>query len=130
MLDDGNFQTSNIFTNVTSGDHIIYVKDVFGNCDSISLTATVLKYPKFFTPNGDGYNDTWNIWDLGNNPNAIISIFDRYGKFIKQFKTSGFGWDGKLDGYDLPATDYWFIVNYFNQNNEAREFKAHFAMKR
>ena len=57
-------------------------------------------------------------------------MFDRYGKFIKQFKTSGFGWDGKLDGYDLPATDYWFVVNYFNENGEAREFKSHFAMKR
>lgn len=130
MLDNGNFQTSNVFTNVSSGEHIIYVKDVYGNCNDISLTATVLKFPKYFTPNGDGYNDTWNIWDLRNNPNATVSIFDRYGKFIKQFKTSSFGWDGKINGYDLPSTDYWFVVNYLNKNNEAREFKSHFAMKR
>ncbi|WP_338375939.1 choice-of-anchor L domain-containing protein [uncultured Flavobacterium sp.] len=126
----GNFQESNVFSNVSSGEHIIHVRDVLGNCNDITLTATVLKYPKFFTPNGDGYNDTWNIWDLRNSPNATVTVFDRYGKFIKQFKTSGFGWDGKLDGYDLPSTDYWFVVNYFNQNNEAREFRAHFAMKR
>ncbi len=126
----GNFQESNVFNNVSSGEHIIYVRDVLGNCNDITLTATVLKFPKFFTPNGDGFNDTWNIWDLRNSPNAVVSIFDRYGKFIKQFKTSGFGWDGKLDGYDLPSTDYWFVVNYFNQNNEPREFRAHFAMKR
>lgn len=126
----GNFQEGNVFFNVSSGEHIITVKDVLGNCNDITLTAIVLKYPKFFTPNGDGFNDTWNIWDLRNSPNAIVSIFDRYGKFIKQFKTSGFGWDGKLNGIDLPSTDYWFVVNYFNLNNEAREFKAHFAMKR
>lgn len=130
MLDDGNFQTSNVFTNVSSGEHTIYVKDVFGNCNDISLTATVLKYPKFFTPNGDGFNDTWNIWDLRNQNNVLISIFDRYGKFIKQISSSGNGWNGKLQGIDLPATDYWFVVNYFNKNNEAREFRAHFAMKR
>lgn len=126
----GSFQESNVFNNVSSGEHIIYVRDVFGNCNDITLLATVLKYPKFFTPNGDGYNDTWNLWDLRTNPKAIISVFDRYGKFVKQFKTSGFGWDGKLNGIDLPATDYWFIVNYFNEKGEEREFKAHFAMKR
>ncbi len=126
----GGFQSSNVFNNVSSGEHIIYVKDVLGNCNDIFITATVLKYPKYFTPNGDGFNDTWNIWDLRDSPNAIVSIFDRYGKFIKQFKTSGFGWDGKLNGIDLPATDYWFVVNYFNKNSEAKEFKSHFAMKR
>ncbi|WP_339887281.1 choice-of-anchor L domain-containing protein [uncultured Flavobacterium sp.] len=126
----GGFQSNNVFYNVSSGEHIIYVRDILGNCNDIFVTATVLKYPKYFTPNGDGYNDTWNIWDLRNSTNAVISVFDRYGKFIKQFKTSGFGWDGKLDGYDLPATDYWFVVNYFNENGEAREFKSHFAMKR
>ena len=126
----GNFQESNVFFNVSSGEHIITVKDILGNCNDITLTAVVLKYPKFFTPNGDGFNDTWNIWDLRNDSKARISIYDRYGKFIKQFKTTSFGWDGKLNGIDLPSTDYWFVVNYFNLNNEPREFKAHFAMKR
>jgi gliding motility-associated-like protein len=126
----GSFQSNNVFYNVSSGEHIIYVRDVLGSCNDIFITAFVLKYPKYFTPNGDGYNDTWNIWDLKNRPNAKVSIFDRYGKFIHQFKTSGFGWDGKLNGIDLPSTDYWFVVNYFNQNGEAREFKSHFAMKR
>lgn len=126
----GGFQSSNVFNNVSSGEHIIYVKDVLGNCNDIFITASVLKYPKYFTPNGDGYNDTWNIWDLKNNPNAKVSIFDRYGKFVHQFKTTGFGWDGKLNGIDLPSTDYWFLVNYFNPKGEAREFKSHFAMKR
>lgn len=126
----GYFQSNTVFNNVASGEHTIIVRDILGNCNDVILTATVLKFPKYFTPNGDGYNDTWNIWDLKDNPTAIISIFDRYGKFIKQFKTSSFGWNGKLDGIDLPSTDYWFVVNYLNQNGEVREFKSHFAMKR
>jgi gliding motility-associated-like protein len=130
QLDNGSFQSNNVFSNVSSGEHIITIKDILGNCSSTTLTTTVLKYPKFFTPNGDGFNDTWNIWDLKDNPTAKISVYDRYGKFIKQFKTSSFGWDGRLGGYDLPSTDYWFTVNYLSLKGEAREFKAHFAMKR
>ena len=69
-----------VFENINSGEHTIVVNDVYGNCDDRTLTFTVIKYPKFFTPNGDGFNDTWNIFDLKENSNVIISIFDRYYK--------------------------------------------------
>lgn len=130
QLDDGNFQASNQFFNVSSGEHTITIKDTYGNCGINSVTFVVLKYPHFFTPNGDGYNDTWNIWDLSSQKTAYVYIFDRYGKFLNQFKTNSNGWDGKLNGRDLPSTDYWFVVKYLGKNNEENTFKAHFAMKR
>lgn len=129
QLDDGLFQESNVFTNVSSGDHIITINDIYGNCGDRTVTFTVIKYPKFFTPNGDGYNDTWNIFDLKDNPEALISIFDRYGKLIKQISPNGIGWDGTYNGNQLPSTDYWFVVDY-KYENENRTFKAHFTMKR
>lgn len=130
QLDNGNFQISNQFFNVASGDHTITIKDTYGNCGINSVSFTVLKYPHYFTPNGDNHHDTWNIWDLSDQPNAVVTIFDRYGKLIKQFKTKSNGWDGTLNGRDLPSTDYWFVVKYLGRNNEEKEFKAHFAMKR
>jgi gliding motility-associated-like protein len=90
----------------------------------------VINYPKFFTPNADGYNDTWNIRDLANQPTAVISIYDRFGKLLKQIKPSREGWDGTYNGSAMPSTDYWFIVNYIDENQKNQEFKAHFAMKR
>ena len=126
----GPYQLSNVFINVSSGDHIIKVRNVLGICNEITLNATVLKYPRFFTPNGDGINDTWNIWDLRNNQSAVVDLYDRYGKFIKKFRTTTFGWDGKLNNYELPSTDYWFVVKYLGKNNEKKIFKAHFSMKR
>jgi hypothetical protein len=48
-----------------------------------SLNYNGSKYPKFFTPNNDGFNDNWNIPDLASQSNALISIFDRYGKLLK-----------------------------------------------
>ncbi|NJM80945.1 MAG: T9SS type B sorting domain-containing protein [Flavobacterium sp.] len=128
-LDNEIFQTSNVFENLTSGEHTIILNDIYGNCGDRTLTFTVIKYPKFFTPNGDGYNDRWNIFDLKEDSFAIISIFDRYGKLIKQITPSGLGWDGTYNGSLLPSSDYWFVVNY-NYNGEERTFKAHFTMKR
>ncbi|KAF2514555.1 T9SS type B sorting domain-containing protein [Flavobacterium foetidum] len=129
QLDDGDFQTSNIFQNVDSGEHAITVRDTKANCDHLILFAKVLKYPKFFTPNNDGYNDTWNIPDLADQPDAVITIYDRYGKLITMIKPSGPGWDGNFNGSPLPSSDYWFRVTY-SKNGVAQEFKAHFSMKR
>ncbi len=129
QLDGGQFQQSPIFTDIGSGDHTIIVNDIYGNCGDQTLTFTVIKYPKFFTPNADGYNDKWNIYDLKDSQETVISIFDRYGKLIKQISPNGPGWDGTYNGVPLPSTDYWFVVEY-KYNNQNKTFKAHFTMKR
>ncbi|WP_264566321.1 T9SS type B sorting domain-containing protein [Flavobacterium sp. N3904] len=129
QMDGGNFQTSNVFSNVDSGQHNITVKDTKGNCDNQVLIANVLKYPKYFTPNNDGFHDTWNITDLAFQSDAVINIYDRYGKFLKELRPSGSGWDGNYNGNPLPSTDYWFQV-YYTQNGISQVFKSHFSMKR
>ena len=128
-LDYGPFQASNVFTNVSAGNHIVTVQDLNG-CEDATIEVYVVDYPKFFTPNGDGYNDTWNIFTLRDtNPNAKIYIFDRYGKLIKQIIPAGQGWDGTFNGQNLPSTDYWFTIEYL-ENGQNRTFKAHFSLKR
>lgn len=129
QLDDGEFQTSNVFEDVSSGEHTITVKDLNG-CEDATIIAFVVNYPKFFTPNGDGYNDYWNIKDLAHQPEAVIYIFDRYGKFLKQIKPSEpGGWDGFYNNAPMLSTDYWFKVIY-TERGVTKEFRAHFAMKR
>lgn len=133
QLDNGDFQTSNVFHQVASGVHTVTIKDDT-NCTVITKEITVMGYPKYFTPNGDGQNDYWNIYYFNDFPQAQIYIFDRYGKMIKQISPSSQGWDGTYNGTLMPATDYWFVVKY-KENNlkgeiELREFKAHFSLKR
>lgn len=128
-LDGGPYQDSNIFENVLSGIHTITVRDKNG-CGITTLEALVVNYPKFFTPNGDGYNDTWNITDLNGNQNAKITIYDRFGKILKEIKPTGQGWDGTYNGRQMLSDDYWFSVSYTDENDNSREFRAHFAMKR
>jgi gliding motility-associated-like protein len=129
QLDDGPFQDSNVFNNVSSGIHTITVRDKNG-CGSTTIQALVVNYPKFFTPNNDGYNDTWNIRDLSGQPTAKIVIYDRYGKILTQILPSNAGWDGTYNGRQMPSDDYWFSVTYTDEKQVAQEFRAHFAMKR
>lgn len=128
-LDDEISQFSNVFENVSSCDHKIKVQDLTGCGKSdVEIDFFIWDYPKFFTPNGDGINDYWNIY-CNDFQDAKITIYDRYGKLIKQFSSKTIGWDGKYNGADLFSTDYWFTVEYV-QNGVNKIFKSHFAMKR
>ena len=130
QLDGGNWQNSAIFQNVVGCEnHIIKVKDAEGCSNEPETTFTILDYPKFFTPNGDGYNDLWNIRCLQTQA-GIISIFNRHGKLLNQFKTNFPGWNGTYNGKLLPASDYWFIVTYYDENGKEKQFKSHFSLIR
>ena len=128
QLDGGNFQSSNVFGGVSTGTHTVTVRDL-NQCGELSETVELLDFPRFFTPNGDTYNDTWNIFELRNQANAKIYIFDRLGKLLKQLSPADPGWDGTFNNKDLPASDYWFVV-YYKEKNEDKIFKSHFALKR
>lgn len=122
------FQESNVFTNVEAGEYTLTVINKFG-CGVLTDSFTVLDYPKYFTPNGDGHNDTWNIKGSNAIDSAIIRIFDRYGKLIKQIDPNGLGWDGTFNKELLPSTDYWFTIEY-TKDNITKEFKGHFSLIR
>ncbi|AWH85830.1 hypothetical protein HYN59_12260 [Flavobacterium album] len=124
-VDGINFQDSNIFSGLPAGPYIVFVKDKF-DCGLSTRPAFLLTYPKFFTPNGDGINETWRIKYAIMEPDMFTYIFDRYGKLITGFDNESPGWDGTLNGKPLPSTDYWFVV--VRQNGE--EKKGHFSMIR
>ncbi|NGZ90843.1 T9SS type B sorting domain-containing protein, partial [Psychroflexus maritimus] len=93
--------------------------------------VSLIDYPKFFTPNEDGFNDSWNIIGLANQSNAKIYIFDRYGKLLKQLSPSSEGWDGTYNGKPMPSNDYWFKVEYTDPRTGNRKtFKSNFTLKR
>lgn len=128
QLDNEPYQLSDFFTNVSPGQHTITVRDTNG-CTNLSKKVLIIGYPKFFTPNGDGVNDTWNIIGLEKDPRTKIYIYDRYGKLIHQIKYSSSGWDGTYNRQSLPSTDYWFTIEYY-ESGIGKLFKSHFAMKR
>ena len=127
-LDGGPWQDSGTFSNVSSGNHQVTARDKNG-CGIATEPIFVIDYPLYFTPNGDGNHDTWNIAGIGGN--AKIYIFDRYGKLLKQLSPTGQGWNGTYNGGMLPTSDYWFKVEYNEPlTGDRKEFKAHFTLKR
>lgn len=126
QLDNGPWQSSATFSNLPFGDHKVKVRN---RCGELEDETTLIDYPKFFTPNGDGFNDNWNIFALAGRANTKIYIFDRYGKLLKQISPDGKGWDGTFNEQLVPAADYWFTVEYEEQSTK-KTFKSHFALKR
>lgn len=123
-IDGTNYQQSPTFTNLNAGYYTVYVKDL-NECGHDDAEAVILSYPKFFTPNGDGQNETWRIKFAIAEPGLHVDIFDRFGKVVASFGPGG-GWDGTYNGQKLPATDYWFVV----RRQDGRQLKGHFSMLR
>ena len=117
--------------NLTFSNHIVYVTDVHGcKTDSLfKLEAPGISIPEYFTPNGNGSNDTWKIPNLADvYPNAVVRIFDRFGKLVAEMLGADTnGWDGTYKGNNLPATDYWYQITIDEIN---REYVGHFTLIR
>jgi gliding motility-associated-like protein len=125
-LDNSYFQDSPQFDNVSPGYYLGYARDKNGCGLSNPFVVYVLDYPRFFTPNQDGFSDVWEIKNLNLFPEANLTIFDRYGKLLKQLYANSSGWDGTLNGIQLPSNDYWFHLNF----KDGKIIKGHFSLKR
>ncbi len=122
----GFWQDSNFFNNVPAGEHVVYVTDKNG-CGQVYQAIAIVGVPKFFTPNGDSYNDVWEIKGISKYPQAEVQLFDRYGKYITTLNAINKSWNGNYNGAPLPADDYWYVLNL---ENGKPEIKGHFSLKR
>ncbi len=104
------YQDDNIFTNVPPGFHTVYVRDKNGCGPDASATISVVGFPKYFTPNGDTFHETWNVDGISADVlgSSLIYIFDRNGKLLKQITPLGNGWDGTYAGQLMPSSQYWY----------------------
>ncbi|MCG2610743.1 T9SS type B sorting domain-containing protein [Flavobacterium sp. SM15] len=127
-VDNTHWQTSNVFNSLQDMEYTVTVRNKY-NCGEQSTSLTLIDYPRFFTPNSDGYNDIWMIRKFERISPVTVSIFNRYGKLLKVSDQNNFGWDGTSNGIPQPADDYWFKLSY-TKNGVIKEFKSHFSLKR
>ena len=130
-LDNGAWQENNYFSDVPPGSHTVTVREIHG-CGSVTSESFFLVgYPRFFTPNSDGYNDNWNLITDSNIDIKRLYVFDRYGKLITKLNPSNKGWDGTYNGVDLPADDYWFRVEFVDEKTgKYQEYMSNFTLMR
>jgi gliding motility-associated-like protein len=128
---NGPYREEPFFDNVGAGSHVVYVKDK-NLCGIADLEVFILGFPKFFTPNNDGDNDTWRVKGLGDtfSSASVVNIFDRYGKLIKQLNAKNGVWDGTFNGQPLGVSDYWFVAELIENTGNIKIYRGHFSLVR
>ena len=125
---DGPYQESPFFNNVSFSNIQVFVRDINGcGMDTKSIDPDP-GFPKYFTPNGDGINDYWQVRGVIVDGSWIeeITVFDRFGKRIITFSPFGLGWDGTFNGNPMLDAGFWY-----NATTESDEvLTGFFALRR
>ena len=125
------FQDQGFFDQLTGGFYSLYVRDEL-QCEEVLVVVPVLYIPNFFTPNNDGFNDVWEIKGVlsGDYIFSKISIFDRFGKLIKNMSINQNFWDGTYNGAKLPTSDYWYNIELIKSDGTIFSRTGHFTLRR
>ncbi|CAZ96954.1 T9SS type B sorting domain-containing protein [Zobellia galactanivorans] len=126
-VDGLDFTSVNRFEGLSAGEHTAYITDAY-KCSVLSKKFMVVDFPRFFSPNGDGVNDTWSIINVPQMENPEVTIYNQYGMLMRQL-SGNLAWDGTFNGGAAPSNDYWFRIEY-TKDGERKEFKSHFSLKR
>ncbi|UJH66708.1 T9SS type B sorting domain-containing protein [Allomuricauda sp. SCSIO 65647] len=132
-LNGGDFQDDPVFRDVPPGLNSIVINDKNGCGTTEPIEFLVVGYPKFFTPNGDGIHDNWQVLGIDQLTDPSIFIFDRFGKLLKELDATTLGWDGTFNGRPMPSSDYWFRLDYDRDDQGvlvARSVRRHFSLVR
>ena len=132
-INGGEFQDESVFLDIPPGLYSVIINDKNGCGTSEPIEFLVVGYPKFFTPNGDGIHDAWNIIGIETLTDPVVFIFDRYGKLLKQLDETTIGWDGTFNGRPMPSSDYWFRLEYARDEDGiqvANTIRTHFSLVR
>ena len=108
-------ETSQMIEVNSEGVYSVTVSNEYGCPGSDEIEVTVdAGIPNFITPNGDGYNDTWELPFLRDKDNSVIKIFDRFGDLIISYEGTNQGWDGTVNGKPVNPDTYWYVIDLKN----------------
>jgi gliding motility-associated-like protein len=121
-LNDATIVTPNATPSVTT-TYLLKAIDPISNCygeDEIKISVIDKLYiPTAFTPNKDGVNDTWELLGLALYPNAVVTIYNRWGQKILDAKNYYLTpWNGTFNGKNVPSGTYIYVIQL---NNTAKE---------
>lgn len=128
------FGKTHTFSDLQPGIYTVYIRDVNGCSYAIQEEVLIVKFPEYFSPNGDGINDYWKLYGpISNYYSSIeVMLFDRFGNLLHAMNldTNNQGWDGTINGKKLPSTDYWYVITFKDFNSNVIVKKGHFSLIR
>lgn len=123
--------TDGSYTDVPEGSYTLYTTDADGCTDTNQVTITPYICPppvptEVITPNEDGFNDMWLIYNIQFYPDNEVFIFDRWGQRVyhKNGYDNADGWDAKYIGVGLPVSTYYYVLKIKSKNSEDQVFKG------
>ena len=83
---------------------------------TISISESSLKVPNAFSPNGDGINDYFNVYDVKSIVSFSAAIYNRWGQQlyswgIDKMECEECGWDGTYKGTPVKDGVYFVVVS-------------------
>lgn len=82
-----------------------------------------------FTPNYDGFNDTWSISRINNFPEFDLFVYNRWGQQVHHQSSTYIPWDGRSIGIPLPDATYYYIL-YFSSSDKSKFVKGDISIIR
>ncbi|NHE56145.1 MBG domain-containing protein [Cyclobacterium plantarum] len=70
-----------------------------------------INVPNTFTPNGDGFNDSWGIKGLRYFKGGKVAVYERSGKRVFYTENPDELWDGTFFGNALPTGTYFWVIS-------------------
>ena len=110
-----------VVTGLCPGPYYLQVTDSNG-CESLSGTVVgevedrrfpCLEQRIVITPDGNGSNDEFIIFCIGDLPDNHLQIFNRWGQLVYETDNYDNTWEGtSFNGEPLPEGPYYFILEY------------------
>lgn len=76
---------------------------------TLSIETDECIVPTVISPNGDGFNDTWEISCVKNSPNNEVLILNRWGDEVYRAAPYNNDWEGTYNNEKLPDGTYFYI---------------------
>jgi gliding motility-associated-like protein len=135
-VDSVHFQSSASFPNLIAGEYSVSAQDADGCRVSQRIQIhsdcnAALHFPTSFSPNGDGINDTFNLYFSSGEVKILrFMVYDRWGVAIYGFDNRSFVtngdvlWDGNIDGSKSPAQAYSYVLEVEFGNGETFVYRS------
>ena len=120
-------QTTSRIKDLEPGEYTVKIADSKGADTTLHFNIIQLECEMtpeiFFTPNGDGFNDTWKIKSSSYFSNALVLVYNKLGQKVYEFNGT-YDLDNEWEGTDLlgnplPIGSYYFVV-YFDKTNKSK----------
>lgn len=128
-----NGETTASVSNLENGDYQVTVSDGNGQDTVINFTIENLpcepKPENHFTPNNDGFNDTWSIRNINSFPEFDLYVYNRWGQQVHHQTGIYIPWDGRSLTMPLPDATYYYVL-YFSRSDKDKFVKGSISILR